>query len=288
MRIFLGLDGGGTGCRARARLADGRMTAVHRGGSANVHTNPGGAITVIRTLVAGTLEEARALAGDAGEVHAVLGIAGAVETGAAPRIAGALNLPRIDVVGDVDLALSGAFEGDDGIIAAVGTGSVFARQLGGRMQRLGGYGFQLGDEASGAWIGRKAMRAALHARDSLAPEGPVTAALWEQFRSPGDMMIFARDAQPSDFAALAPMVIGHAEAGCPVAGGILDAAAAWVARVVSHLQPEGQILPVALMGGIGPAIAGRLGAEGRRWPLVAPRGSNLDGALWRAELMVRD
>ena len=287
MQIYLGLDGGGTGCRARARLADGRMTAEHRGGSANVHTDPDGAIAVIRDLVAQTLAEARGLAGNDADTFAVLGIAGAVETGAGPRIAAALDLPRVDVVGDVDLALSGAFEGEDGIIAALGTGSVFARQIGGQMRRLGGYGFQLGDEASGAWIAREAMRRTLHARDGLVPEGPVTAAFWAHFGDVGAMMIFARDARPAQFAALAPKVLDHATAGCPVADGILTDATDWVIRAVDRLQPEGRVLPVALMGGIGPVIAARLTARGRRWPQVTPRGSILDGALWRAERMAR-
>jgi len=290
MHIYLGLDGGGTGCRARARLADGRMTADHRGGPANVHSNPGGAISAITTLVAETLAEARKLAGELSEgheVHAVLGIAGAVEIGAAPRIKGALNLPRVDVVGDVDLALSGAFHGSDGIIAALGTGSVFARQIGGRMQRLGGYGFQLGDEASGAWIASQAMRRAFHVRDGLEPGGPLADELWAHFGAPGAMMIFARDARPADFASFAPTVVKHAEAGCPVAMAVLEDATDWVVRAVGHLQPEGGVLPVALMGGIGPVIAARLNARGRPWPQVTPRGSNLDGALWRAEQMAR-
>jgi N-acetylglucosamine-6-phosphate deacetylase len=180
------------------------MTAEHRGGSANVHTDPDGAILVIRDLVAQTLAEARGLAGGDADTFAVLGIAGAVETGAGPRIAAALDLPRVDVVGDVDLALSGAFEGEDGIIAALGTGSVFARQIGGQMRRLGGYGFQLGDEASGAWIAREAMRRTLHARDGLVPEGPVTAEIWAHFGDVGAMMIFARDARPAEFARSRP------------------------------------------------------------------------------------
>lgn len=285
MRIFLGLDGGGTGCRARARLEDGRMTAEHRGGPANVHTDPGGALAAVRTLVAETLAEARALAGEEGEVHAVLGIAGAVETGAAPRITAALDLPHVTVVGDVDLALWAAFQGGDGIIAALGTGSVFARQFGGRMARVGGYGFDLGDEASGAWIAREALSRALHARDGLGPAGPLTEALWAAFGDPGAMMIFARDARPADFAAHAPAVIDHARAGCPVALAIIDAAADWVTRAVDGLQPEGRVLPVALMGGIGPVIAARLTERGRRWPQVTPRGTMLDGALWRAGRM---
>ncbi len=287
MQIFLGLDGGGTGCRAQARLGDGRMTAAHRGGPANVHSDPEGAIANIRALIDATLAEARALAGGPIQAQAVLGIAGAVETGAAPRIIAALDLPRVQVVGDVDLALSGAFEGDDGIIAALGTGSVFARQIDGAMARLGGYGFLLGDEASGAWLAREAMRRALHARDGLGPEGPLTAALWSRFADPGAMMIFGRDAAPGDFAALAPLVVQHGEAGCPVGSAILDAAADWVTRVIDKLQPEGRRLPVALMGGIGPVIGRRLTGRGVDCPQVQPKGSILDGALWRAQRMGR-
>ena len=287
MQIRLGLDGGGTGCRAQARLPDGRLTPVFTGGPANVYSDPDGAIEQIRTLAHRTLEAARALAPsmqtDRPQVRAVLGLAGASETDAAPQLQAALGFDSMKVLGDLEIALIGAFRSDDGIIAALGTGSAFARQVAGQMRRIGGYGFVLGDEGSGAWLGRAALARALHARDGLIAPGPLTDALWRDFGTLAAMLAFARGATPAQFAARAPLILDCAAQGCPVARGLLDDASADVARAIAALQPVGALLPVALVGGLGDALAGHLSAGGALpWPRHTPLGTPLEGALWLA------
>ncbi len=288
MQLYIGLDGGGTGCRAQAMLADGRRSEVLIGGSANIHSAPDTATREIAALLERCLAAAQTLAA----VYActppqvVLGLAGASESGAGARLAAALPYARLAVLGDVDIALSGAFEDQDGIVLAVGTGSVLARQQAGQMMRLGGYGFVLGDEGSGAWIGRQALARTLHARDGLAPDGALCRAFWDRFGALADVIGFAGVARPADFAALAPLVLEHDRAGCAVAGAILDEACDWLARAITRLQDGAPDMPVAPLGGLGPTLLDRID---RRNPggvrIVAPRGSALDGALWRARRM---
>lgn len=293
MRICLGIDGGGSGCRARAQLADGRMTPEFSGGPANVYSDPETAVANIAALAGRTLDAARQMLGEGGAalpVHAALGLAGASELGAAERLRAALGFACIEVTGDVEAALSGAFRDADGIIAAIGTGSVYGGQIGGRMQRRGGYGFILGDEGSGAWLGRKALQRSLHARDGLIAPGPLTERIWARHGSLAAMLEFTRGARPADYAALAPEVLTEARAGCPVARILLDEAGDWVCRAIASLQPaDGPALPVAFAGGLGGALADDLAARGRlQWRRVAPLGSPLDGALWRATRLPRD
>lgn len=289
MRIFIGLDGGGTGCRAQAELADGRRTQVVTGGAANVSSDPEGALREIAGVLAQVLEQAQGLAqgllpdGGAGDPIIVLGLAGASESGAAQRLQHALPYPRVCVLGDIDISLKGAFGQEDGIVLAVGTGSVLACQRGGQMQRLGGYGLSLGDEGGGAWIGRAALRAALHARDGIGPDGPLVRAIWADFGALPDVISFAARARPADYAALAPLVVEHDRAHCPVAGAIMDRGCAYLLRAISHLQAGTYDIPVAPTGGLGPVLLDRIIAQGGAYLRRAtPKGTALDGAIWQA------
>src|SRR2546423_11455186 len=67
---------------------------------------------------------------------------------------------------DGEVALSTAFADGAGIIVSAGTGSIaYARDAAGQLHRCGGYGWQLGDEGGGYWLGRRALDAAARARD---------------------------------------------------------------------------------------------------------------------------
>lgn len=283
MQVYIGLDGGGTGSRAQVALSDGRRGSVFTAGSANVFSDPDVALTQITGLLARCVAEAHEIdaAARVDDPVVVLGLAGASESGAAARVIDALPYARITVLGDIDIALRGAFQDRDGIVVAVGTGSVLARQTAGRMQRAGGYGFLLGDEAGGAWIGREALRASLHAHDGFGQSGPTTAAIWAKFGSVAGMISFVGGARPADFAALAPMVLDRDRAGCPVAGAIMAAGAAYLLRAIRHLQAGSPDVPVAATGGLGPIWLERLRA-GADLRVTDPMGTALDGALWQA------
>ncbi|MGP9789156.1 BadF/BadG/BcrA/BcrD ATPase family protein [Roseinatronobacter sp. NSM] len=285
MRIFIGLDGGGTGCRAQAELEDGRRTPVATGGAANVFSNPDGALQEVSTVLARVYADAQAMCaqGEKLRAHIVLGLAGASESGAAHRLKHALPYPHLSVSGDIDISLKGAFAHDDGIVLAVGTGSVLACQRAGRMHRLGGYGFMLGDEGSGAWIGREALRHALQAHDGVGPDGPLVGDIWHQFGALSNLIGFAGTARPSDYAALAPRVLDHDRAHCPVAGAILDRGCGYLMRAIRHLQAGAPHIPVAPTGGLGPILLDRIVAQGgANLHRVAPKGTALDGAIWQA------
>lgn len=285
MRIFIGLDGGGTGCRAQAELEDGRRTQVVTGGAANVFSDPDGALREIAAALAQTLAHAQDMlpGGGVADTQIVLGLAGASESGAAQRLQHALPYPQVCVLGDIDISLKGAFRHDAGIVLAVGTGSVLACQRGGQMQRLGGYGLALGDEGSGAWIGREALRLCLHARDGFGQGGPLVQALWQRFGSVSQIIGFAGRARPADYAALAPLVLQYDRAHCPVAGAILDRGCAYLQRAISHLQAGAHDMPVAPAGGLGPVLLDRIMAQGGAYlHRAAAKGTALDGAIWHA------
>ena len=111
---------------------------------------------------------------------------------------------------------------------SAGTGSIaVARDSAGALQRLGGYGWQMGDEGSGYSIGRAALGAASRARDGRSPATALEHRMLEAARcSDFDALVrWAAAATPGEVASLAPHVLEVAAAGDPVAQGIADYAA---------------------------------------------------------------
>jgi glucosamine kinase len=146
------------------------------------------------------------------------------------------------------------------------------------MRQMGGHGFVLGDEGSGAVLGRALLSRALRAADGLVDETPLLRQVLEDFGGSRGVIDFAASARPADFAALAPRLIDTDDA---AAEAILSDAVADLHRMLMVLQGPG-VLPVTFIGGLGPTYAARLGGH---WPVRAPLGSALDGAIAMAREM---
>ncbi|NCU20481.1 ATPase [Candidatus Falkowbacteria bacterium] len=273
MVFFLGVDGGGSGCRAVLTDAEGLVLGRGQAGPANIVSAP--EVALANILAAAT----QAMAGQCapGQVWAGLGLAGANLPEAVARIAPHLPFARARVESDGLTTLKGALGAADGIVAAIGTGSVFISQRGGVLRQIGGWGLTLGDEGSGAWIGRAFCARALRALDGFVPQSALTQALLaEQSGGPG-LVAFAQRAQPADFAALVPRLLAMPDDSAAAA--VLAAARAEVGAAIALLQQGGPALPVVCLGGLGPAFAPAL-AE--LWAVIPAQGTALDGALWLA------
>lgn len=270
MQIVLGVDGGGTGCRAAVADLSGRILGRGQAGAANIASEPDGAAGNIRQAVEQALGQVGAAGSDIR--RAVLGLAGANLKGAPERLAETLPYPRVEIVTDAVTATRGALGGQDGIVAAIGTGSVFAVQRGDKIRQYGGHGFLLGDEGSGASLGRALLSRALRAHDGVMPMTPLLDATLHRLGGPGGIVGFAFAAQPADFAALAPDITASDD---PAAEAILAAALQDVAAMLDRLQ-AGTGLPVVFLGGLGPHYARRFQS---RLPVIPALGNGLDGAL---------
>ncbi|HEU0222349.1 MAG TPA: BadF/BadG/BcrA/BcrD ATPase family protein, partial [Paracoccaceae bacterium] len=165
MHLYLGVDGGGTGCRAAVADAEGRVLGRGEAASANIWTDPEGARANILAAARAALDAAGG--GELTDLRAVLGLAGANLPEAVARFAEALPFARTRIESDALVALKGALGDEDGITAAIGTGSVFGLQRHGVLRMIGGWGFQLGDQGSGARMGRALYEAALLAHDGM-------------------------------------------------------------------------------------------------------------------------
>lgn len=267
--VYLGLDGGGTGCRAAICDAQGVILGRAESGPANIGRDPDAACRNI--LDACT--KALSMAGASGaEVRATLGLAGANVPGMAARLRARLPFSQVEIVSDAETATRGALGGQDGIVAALGTGSVLGVQRNGAFRAYGGRGFLLGDEGSGAVLGRALLAEALRAEDGFAPMTPLLRATLDHYGSGAKIIAFALTAEPADFARHAPQVVASDD---PAAQAIFGAACTTLSGMIDHLQPT-PALPVVFLGGLGPAYAQALSG---RWDIRAAQGSALDGAL---------
>ena len=269
MTLYLGLDGGGTGCRAAIADAGGRILGEGQGGPANINSDPHGAMASILAAATAAMVGAGARPGD---LVAVLGVAGGGMTDAARATEARLPFARARVVNDAVTATRGALGDADGILLAVGTGSVLARQRGGALHQIGGRGFLMGDEGSGAVLGRTLLARAMRAADGLEADSPLLAALRREFGGIEGIIAFGTAATPAQFAALAPRLVGSDD---PAARAIMEAATAQIDAAIAVLQ-QGAALPVTCIGGLGATYAQALAP---RWTIRPAQGSAVDGAL---------
>lgn len=78
---------------------------------------------------------------------------------------------------DAEIAIHGAFGGEDGILLIAGTGSIGFAKKGKKVLRCGGWGCLLGDEGSAYWIGKKLLEAFCRQNDSREQETELSAVM---------------------------------------------------------------------------------------------------------------
>jgi glucosamine kinase len=187
------------------------------------------------------------------------------------------GVARFALVTDGFAGLLGAHGGEPGGLLISGTGSVAEALLPDGSHRMtGGWGWQIGDEGSGAWLGQQAMKLAHAAFDGRAPRGALADSVGAVAGTRReDLLAFCAQAGQGGYASLARLVFEN-EAGDPAAAALLDAAARALDALAVALHPT---LPLALAGSIALRLGDRLSPalQARR---VEPRGDAVAGALW--------
>jgi glucosamine kinase len=282
--LLLGIDGGGTRCRARLADASGAVLAESTAGPANIRFGLPQSFAAVLEATHDCLARASLSPRDLARMTACLALAGASEPS---HLKAAQNyrhpFGKALVTTDAHAACVGAHAGHDGGVIVVGTGTIGWAELNGRAYRVGGWGLPVSDEGSGAWIGLEALRRVLWANDGRAEWTPLLRALFRKFDcDPHAVVRFTFDAKPRDFGGLAPLVVEHAEKGDPAAAELLGAAAGHIDALAARLVAFGA-LRLALAGGLASAIEPLLADATRRF-IVPPAGDALAGALMLARM----
>jgi glucosamine kinase len=280
--FFIGVDGGGTKCRARLCDGDGRRLGEGEGGTANPRVGVEAAFTEIMAACRAAFAFAGLDEDGLRRAHAGLGLAGLGQKRERDLML-AQPFPFASVTADTDAyaACLGAHAGGDGAILIAGTGTAGLALVGGRRTAVGGWGFEVSDDGSGAAMGRDALRRALWAHDGLAAHTPLSREIMARFSdSPEAVVDWVGTARPRDYAGFAPLILGHADRGDPQAVGIVREAASHLSRMVMRLAECGAP-GICLLGGLAPALTPRLSAAARA-RLAAPAGDAMDGAILMA------
>jgi glucosamine kinase len=265
MAYYLGIDGGGT--KTRCVLGD-EMTVLATamsGGSNIVRLGETQAREALHTAIRQVCATANL---SPAQISAVcIGAAGADRPEIVAKIRAILvelisetALPKIEVVGDMTIALEAACGAGPGVIAIAGTGSIaYGRDATGHTARAGGWGFAVSDEGSGHWIGRRAISAILSAHDQ-GLETTLSAMVLQAWKlnTLDELVQQANSTPPPDFPRLFPIVLRAADEDDSVArslltdaGAKLGSLAAIVVHRLAHNTPAamltGSMLPVATL-----------------------------------------
>jgi glucosamine kinase len=274
----IGIDAGGTSTRCAVVTPGGAVVGYGTGPGANRNSGGDPVKSLTTALEAALVDVDRSLV-----AGGVFGMAGAGAAGrpaccqaaiAAWRGVGLAGVP--EVVTDIAVAFAAGTSEPAGIVVFAGTGAGAAViNDGALVRRADGYGWLVGDEGSGVWLGREAVRAALAAYDGRGPrtvlaETVPRAMLGEadpsvlsdlesgklqlgpgrgpsafsgvgrmSSRSPLPQAIIKEvyAARPATLGRLAPLVSEAAEAGDPVAVAITEEAAHWLLSDVDAVRP---------------------------------------------------
>ncbi len=277
--LLLGVDGGGTSCRARLCTLSGETLGEAITGPANLRLGLEQSFSAVLDAAAQSLDQAGFSRAHLTRVVACLALAGASEP---EHLAAALAHPhpfrKAVVTTDAHAACVGAHGRRDGGIIVAGTGTVGWAILKGQTYRVGGWGLPASDEGSGAWLGCEALRRVLWALDGRGAWTGLLRVLAAEFANdPHAIVRWTQTASPRDFGSLAPRIFDHAAHGDPVADELISVAARHIDALAARLIAAGAAR-LALVGGCAPFLQPRLGEEIKSH-LVEPLGDALCGAL---------
>lgn len=279
MTYYLGIDAGGSNCRARLVDADGKLVGSGKTGPANAGLGLYSLFDTLTSAANEAIAEAGLTREQVGKISAGMGIAGLSRPGVREWLAAAsFPFGSCKFESDAYIANLGAHAGQEGATLIIGTGSIAQLTFADRNYTIGGYGFPISDEGSGAALGLSAMRHALRALDGRTRRTPLSTAVTERFdHDPARAIAWMDQATPRDYAQFAPLVMDYAEADDAIARSIVENAAGHVERFIETIFEQGAPR-CALLGGLSqrmrPWLRSRTAAR-----LSEPIGDAQDGAL---------
>jgi N-acetylglucosamine kinase-like BadF-type ATPase len=261
--LYVGLDLGGSGTRAALADAEGSVLATGKGGPSGIAASAAGRRLLARSLDSALAPIATRVGMSPCVVHAGtrgLSLPGRRDT-LLLELGTRFSDAEIHVSNDALIALWGGLAGGPGVAVLAGTGSIaLARSADGREGRAGGWGYLLGDEGSGYWLGREAIAAYLQVLEGRRPAGPLAARIASATRArtvpEGIAWVNSGDNPVARLAGLAPLVAEAVDAGDEGASEILSRAgralADLAAAAVAQIWPNGAADPVhvACCGGV--------------------------------------
>ena len=195
------------------------------------------------------------------------------------------------VTSDAEIALEGALNGEKGIITIVGTGSIgLAKCNEGAFVRCGGWGIELDDEGSGAWVGKEGITAVVRSLDGRGIPTILTEKLCELVPrfdvAEPRTIVSAYNDKAFEYQSITPLVMQCAALNDKVCMDIMERAAKHLAELPNSLLQhfKQKKVDVALMGGIidnDTLLSKMLRSElekNEKIKVITPKGNAITGA----------
>jgi glucosamine kinase len=276
---YLAADCGGTHCRVRIYASNHNLLAEGKAGPANASLGLEVMLSSIIEASERALHEISVPNDDLSSLSAGLAVAGLVNDNLRN---GFETIPHpfksLRAETDAFVARLGAFGLDDGALLITGTGSCGFGVVNNQSFYVGGWGFAISDQGSGARLGSLAIRRAVQAFDQIRPSSPLCNEILNSLG--GDAASahhWAIAAKPSDYAHFSKLVFDHAEQRDPVAVKLLTVIAEEIDELISTMLKKG-ITKLCHMGGISVPIKPYLSPASLRH-IVKPKGDTFDGAI---------
>jgi N-acetylglucosamine kinase-like BadF-type ATPase len=170
-----------------------------------------------------------------------------------------LNIRKVEVVTDAEIALFATTLGKPGLVVIAGTGSVcLGKNEKGEMAISGGWGPLAGDEGGGVGIAQQALHAIAKASDGRGVPTMLSQRASEYFRASGPenliVAIYSPQVDNSRIAGFARLVVETAQEGDAIAVGILNDAGYELGlaacAVIEKLKLTNHKVPIGCVGSI--------------------------------------
>lgn len=276
--LLVAVDGGGTGCRAAIGTAADGVLARADGGRANFSTDSELAISNVLSAVHTAASNAGITHSAFSKAVAFVGMAGAVKSRDTARVSQAMPFRHCVVDDDRPASVVGALNGASGWLISAGTGTFIAATDGENFKFIGGWGFYLADEGSGASLGRALLNRILQCYDGLLVHSDFTRAIFARFHNdPNEIVAFSVTARPADYAVFAQDIVAAAQAKDPIAVSLMRDGADYFEKGLAALGFKAGAT-ICFSGSVSAYYADYLSPEtlsGR----VESKGTALDGAF---------
>ncbi|NOI15394.1 N-acetylglucosamine kinase [Vibrio hepatarius] len=276
---YVGIDGGGTSCRARIRDEQGNFIGEAKSGSANIMLGAEIAMESILDSITQAAQQGGLSEKQFAQMHVGLALAGAEHKSSWQKFM-ALSHPFASIVLNTDAygACVGAHNGDDGAIMIAGTGSCGIYLQGSEQHVVGGREFPISDQGGGAVMGLRLIQQVLLAEDGIGEKTPLAEHVMAHFDNDVDQIVaWSKTALPRDYGQFSPAIFKHAEQGDSLAIAMLKQTAADVEMFLVALNRKGATR-ICLMGSIAERIKAWLSPPVQSW-VVTPQFDAIEGAL---------
>jgi glucosamine kinase len=297
MSYFVGIDAGGTYCRASLYDDKGGLIGAGKAGSANVFNDFSLAMQQIEQAILLAISDSM-IHIDTKNIIVGAGCAGGQTAHAKEQLLQWQHpYKHFYMTSDLHASCLAANKGGQCVVIITGTGSSIAHYQAAAVTQYGGHGFVHGDDASGAWLGLCAVKLLLKSYDHVVRDDEFCSAISQALgldyqASVSDktqhidsILTYFKLKRASDYALLAPVIVDLYKSNNKTARALLDKGRDYLVSILQANKLSSSI-PIFMTGGLArtyqPLLEQKLNQE-----VSIMQGSAQEGAMLYAKLQGR-